>query len=647
MEKLKRSLSFRKKKDHVPECSKPHQWLEDERKVREGTCSFQVKYLGCIEVYESRGMQVCEEAVKSLKYQCKGKYQRAILYVSGDALRVVDEISKSMIVDQTIEKVSFCAPDRNHDKGFAYICRDGTTRRWICHGFMAIKESIARFFRLKTQGGERLSHAVGCAFAICLERKQKRDKESGVNVTFNQDRTMFTRTGSFRQASITERIADPQSAILAGNTINEPIPVKKVDNPYAVQRPHATHSLLQRQGSFRGFEKLHETSSPFKRSVSLRLNELPSTLRRQNAVLDSPPNVGVSSPIPELSPSDENADSVAQMCQQLSMGLRALSTDDPFASVPSRHPQLPSLHCPSAGVVNTGATFQQSPTHMFNTTGHQPGSSQVAAPRKGSDLKGSADVTNPWANTTNDWSTTTTTTAASSSSSSSTNPFLAANGGGGGGSGQLPAPSHHHHHHHLSSRNPQLAHLRSHSIDTCELLTNGQHQRAATTAAAIGSGRKPTLQELANQQRSFQHSSSSSNTNNNNNNNNGWGVHGIDMVQSGKVGGSSSRLAGPPPPTLASSSSSSSTAAATTTTVPSSSSSRDPAAAPPPHIDPFDVAWAAKAASPRQTAHHPPPPPRDAAGNPFQGSTPPPHTSSHHHHRPPHQGGEKTFQLQL
>ncbi|XP_052832617.1 protein numb-like [Octopus bimaculoides] len=128
MEKLKRSLSFRKKKDHVPECSKPHQWLEDERKVREGTCSFQVKYLGCIEVYESRGMQVCEEAVKSLKYQCKGKYQRAILYVSGDALRVVDEISKSMIVDQTIEKVSFCAPDRNHDKGFAYICRDGTTR---------------------------------------------------------------------------------------------------------------------------------------------------------------------------------------------------------------------------------------------------------------------------------------------------------------------------------------------------------------------------------------------------------------------------------------------------------------------------------------------------------------------------------------
>ena len=43
MEKFKRTFSVRKKKDAVPESSKPHQWQEDERKVREGTCSFQVK----------------------------------------------------------------------------------------------------------------------------------------------------------------------------------------------------------------------------------------------------------------------------------------------------------------------------------------------------------------------------------------------------------------------------------------------------------------------------------------------------------------------------------------------------------------------------------------------------------------------------
>ena len=66
--------------------------------------------------------------------------------------------------------------------------------------------------------GERLSHAVGCAFAICLEKKQKREKDS-VTVTFNDKGTSFTRMGSFRQATLTERLADPQSAIIAGERL--------------------------------------------------------------------------------------------------------------------------------------------------------------------------------------------------------------------------------------------------------------------------------------------------------------------------------------------------------------------------------------------------------------------------------------------
>ncbi|ESO06148.1 hypothetical protein HELRODRAFT_63899 [Helobdella robusta] len=205
MDKFKRTLSLKKKKESSGgESIKPHQWQEDERKVREGSCSFQVKYLGCIEVFESRGIQVCEDAVKALK---NSGHHMAVLYVTGDALRVVDEISKGLIVDQTIEKVSFCAPDRNHEKGFAYICRDGTTRRWMCHGFLAVKES-----------GERLSHAVGCAFAICLEKKQQREKEK-VTVTYNDNGTSFSRLGSFRQATMTERLTDPQSAILAGRSL--------------------------------------------------------------------------------------------------------------------------------------------------------------------------------------------------------------------------------------------------------------------------------------------------------------------------------------------------------------------------------------------------------------------------------------------
>ncbi|XP_052106126.1 protein numb-like isoform X2 [Mytilus californianus] len=446
MERLKKRLSFRKKKDHVPECSKPHQWQEDEKKVRDGTCSFQVRYLGCMEVYESRGMQVCEEAVKTLKSQCKGKYQRAILYVSGDALRVVDEISKSMIVDQTIEKVSFCAPDRNHEKGFAYICRDGTTRRWMCHGFLAVKESFFRGRHKNRRSGERLSHAVGCAFAICLERKQKRDKDVTTNVTvsFNQDKTSFTRMGSFRQATLTEKIVDPQSAIIA-----EPVPVRSVDNPFAVGRPKATNDMLIRQGSFRGFEKLQE-SSPFKRTTSLRLSDLPSTLQRQNAITDtSPPRhpgAGINEPIQEMSPTKEQEESISKLCQQLSQGLSALSNDDPFSSnfrsSQSNHTSPAFQKTPQQNTPHTAYTKQPAP---------QPGTQQ----------------TNPWAPV---WP-----------QQTSTNPFSVPQGSVTNGVPQPP---------------PRVQqHMRSHSIDSGELSGFPRQYN------------KPSLSEMSSQ-RSFQQNGS-------------------------------------------------------------------------------------------------------------------------------------------
>ncbi|XP_046387397.1 protein numb homolog isoform X2 [Ischnura elegans] len=352
MDRLRRSLrdSFRRRKEpHVPESSKPHQWQADEAAVRAGTCNFHVKYLGCVEVFESRGMQVCEEALKVLR-NSRRRPVKAILYVSGDGLRVVEDETKGLIVDQTIEKVSFCAPDRNHEKGFSYICRDGTTRRWMCHGFLALKES-----------GERLSHAVGCAFAACLERKQKRDKECGVTMTFDHKNSTFTRTGSFRQASITERLQDPQDFKPTGGEI---IPQSKptVHNPFAIERPHATPTMLQRQGSFRGFQQLNH-ASPFKRQLSLRISDLPSTLERQRSLslegndlrapikapaspqppprttrnrLHSLPNAVNMSPIPEASPVSDKADPVTAMCQQLTQGLSLLSSDDdPFLSQPN------------------------------------------------------------------------------------------------------------------------------------------------------------------------------------------------------------------------------------------------------------------------------------------------------------------------
>ncbi|KAG8002236.1 Protein numb-like protein [Nibea albiflora] len=295
MNKLRQSLR-RKKPTYVPEASRPHQWQADEEAVRKGKCNFPVR-----------------SGKKTVK---------AVLWVSADGLRVVDDKTKDLIVDQTIEKVSFCAPDRNYDKAFSYICRDGTTRRWMCHCFMALKDS-----------GERLSHAVGCAFAACLERKQRREKECGVTASFDASRTSFVREGSFRansscsqQGSSSERDdklpdkkKDQPSAIpaLPPGTASPPegaaSPMERPEpgGPHAIPRRHAPIEQLVRQGSFRGFPALSQKNSPFKRQLSLRLNDLPSTLQRKT-------DFQAKNPVPEMDmgmPCDGDSSINALCCQ--------------------------------------------------------------------------------------------------------------------------------------------------------------------------------------------------------------------------------------------------------------------------------------------------------------------------------------------
>ena len=85
------------------------------------------------------------------------------------------------------------------------------------------------------------------------------------------------RFGSFKQGSISERLADPQGFRPADNAV--PAPRAPIQNPSAIARPRASDLMYVRQASFRGLSQL-SGSSPFKRQASLRLEELPSNLAR-------------------------------------------------------------------------------------------------------------------------------------------------------------------------------------------------------------------------------------------------------------------------------------------------------------------------------------------------------------------------------
>ncbi|KAF6351966.1 NUMB endocytic adaptor protein [Rhinolophus ferrumequinum] len=349
MNKLRQS--FRRKKDvYVPEASRPHQWQTDEEGVRTGKCSFPVKYLGHVEVDESRGMHICEDAVKRLKAERKffkgffgktgKKAVKAVLWVSADGLRVVDEKTKDLIVDQTIEKVSFCAPDRNFDRAFSYICRDGTTRRWICHCFMAVKDT-----------GERLSHAVGCAFAACLERKQKREKECGVTATFDATRTTFTREGSFRVTTATEQAEREE--------IMKQIQDAKKGTEWGQPSGAASPDLFQaghRRTPSEADRWLEEVSK------SVRAQQPPASAVPLQPVLQPPPPAAISQPAP---PFQGNSFLTSQ---PLPVGV--VPPLQP-AFVPAQaYPVANGMPYPAPNVPVVGITPSQMVAHVFGTAGH-------------------------------------------------------------------------------------------------------------------------------------------------------------------------------------------------------------------------------------------------------------------------------------
>lgn len=79
--------------------------------------------------------------------------------------------------------------------------------------------------------GERLSHAVGCAFAVCLEQKQKRDRDSATTAS------ALSSSSSAAATSAEVSNAPPRSSSLNGdeglkNNSSTPIAVDSIRSSF-------------------------------------------------------------------------------------------------------------------------------------------------------------------------------------------------------------------------------------------------------------------------------------------------------------------------------------------------------------------------------------------------------------------------------
>ncbi|KAF6040715.1 hypothetical protein EB796_000982 [Bugula neritina] len=273
--------NLRRRKSLSADEQKNLEFVADKERVKTGSCSFPVKYLGFLEVFKPSGRDMCELVGKVLRAKKRDEKSKrrlkpsdrsstavGVMFINADSLRFVaspkmcrklPSASKnkgSLIIDQAMDRIFFCSPDRNYQDGFSYISRDFSTERWLCHSFQAVYDS-----------GDRVSHAICCAFSVCFERKKAADSNRVCEAQSTEE-TWFERSGSFRRASLTERLTDPQSVrVVEPPSETSPLPYR------SLERPKATRPLLMQQGSSQDFSKLYGSISPFKRSVSLTLSE--------------------------------------------------------------------------------------------------------------------------------------------------------------------------------------------------------------------------------------------------------------------------------------------------------------------------------------------------------------------------------------
>lgn len=167
---FRRTSSFRRMSTFISRSlslkTESESYNKDSDKIKSSKLQFSVKYIGRCEVSAPRGTQICSQAAHDIKNDKSNVPSKIIMIITGEYCRLINLKNKELILDQIMEKISFCTPDPFDPYLFSFICRDGVSKKWICHCFSSLEHT-----------GKRISNAFGCAFALCLEKKQSNLKQ--------------------------------------------------------------------------------------------------------------------------------------------------------------------------------------------------------------------------------------------------------------------------------------------------------------------------------------------------------------------------------------------------------------------------------------------------------------------------------------
>ncbi|ESO99679.1 hypothetical protein LOTGIDRAFT_141752, partial [Lottia gigantea] len=117
------------------------QWVHPQEALSRGHILYNVKFLGECSVDTPKGTEVVKDAIRKMKFnkhikRAEGqKPPKVELTISIDGLTIQDRVSKRIMHQYPLHRISYCADDKSDKRMFTFIAKAANSTQHNCYVF--------------------------------------------------------------------------------------------------------------------------------------------------------------------------------------------------------------------------------------------------------------------------------------------------------------------------------------------------------------------------------------------------------------------------------------------------------------------------------------------------------------------------------
>ncbi|KAG6445211.1 hypothetical protein O3G_MSEX003767 [Manduca sexta] len=351
-------------------------WLHAPDALVKGHVAYLVKFLGCTQVDQPKGIEVVKDAIKKLQFtqQLKkseakdgAKSKKVEITISVDGVAIQEPRSNNIMYQFPLHRISYCADDKGAKKYFSFIAKGGSTVNGV-NGH-DVPERHECFVFISTKLASEITLTIGQAFDLAYRRfLNDNGKYIEMQKLSLQNKKLELQMNTYKNrlqelSKITYK--DDLSAYLARNSIAD---ITEFRPPHELEKQIASLTLAN------GFSAMNGNKTPELGADALSNNSTDTfnSSNDNNLLLSTPPpthngksNFGTGKLIGDL-PSNKNP-VVGPRLEELLLNSDSDSDFDPRAH--ESGPASPA--CPAAPAPAAPATPARNP-QLIDAHAHTP-----------------------------------------------------------------------------------------------------------------------------------------------------------------------------------------------------------------------------------------------------------------------------------